>query len=82
MKRLTIGLERQGEEVEGWRYTGMRLEGWRPDVERLKDSRTLMEEGWDEGRWEPGAGTERCRPSHGDGERWESAMGMEGCRPG
>lgn len=38
MKRLTIGLERQGEEVEGWRYTGMRLEGWRPgEVKGFKD---------------------------------------------
>lgn len=44
MKRLSIGLERKGEEAKGWRYTGMGSEGWRADMEKLKDSRTLMKE--------------------------------------
>lgn len=44
MKRLSVGMERQGEEAKGWRYTGMGSEGWRPDTETLKDSRTLMKE--------------------------------------
>lgn len=46
-KRLSVVLERQGEEAKGWRYTGMGSEGWRPDMERFND---LDEGRWDEGR--------------------------------
>lgn len=44
MKRMSVTLERQGEETKGWRYTGMGSEGWRPGMERIKDARTLMRE--------------------------------------